>query len=199
FQADDAGDFLNEIHLTGQDWHDAKGIFEALCPASLRFQKIAATPPLALAAEALAEGRLLGVLGQLSPAAARSLDTRGPVLTLEISLEALREFAGRLDFQDIPKFPVMTRDFALACPLQLAYAEIEDMLREAGEELLARVEPFDVFTDPSGEKLPADRKSIAISLTFRAAGRTLNSGEVNAACERLKQGLKAKLAVDFRE
>jgi len=181
------------------DWHDAKGIFETLGPASLRFQKIAATPPLALAAEALAEGRRLGVLGQLSPAAARSLDTRGPVLTLEISLEALREFAGRLDFQDIPKFPVMTRDLALACPLQLAYAEIEDVLREAKEELLARVEPFDVFTDPSGEKLPADRKSIAISLTFRAAGRTLNSEEVNAACERLKQGLKAKLAVDFRE
>ena len=88
---------------------------------------------------------------------------------------------------------------ALVCPLPLAYADIENVLREAKEDLLATVEPFDVFTDASGEKLPADRKSIAISLTFRAVGRTLTSEEVNAACERLKQGLKAKLAVDFRE
>ena len=62
-----------------------------------------------------------------------------------------------------------------------------------------RIEPFDIYVDPSGEKLPADRKSIAISLTFRAQERTLNSEEVNAACDRLKQQLKAKLAVDFRE
>ena len=61
------------------------------------------------------------------------------------------------------------------------------------------IEPFDVYLDPSGEKLPADRKSIAISLTFRAPGRTLTSEEVNAACDRLKQQLKTKLAVDFRE
>ena len=56
-----------------------------------------------------------------------------------------------------------------------------------------------VYIDPSGEKLPADRKSVAISLTFRAQERTLSNEEVNAACDRLKQQLKAKLAVDFRE
>ena len=181
------------------DWHDAKGIFEMLSPAPLSFQKIVASPPLALAAEARVDGRRLGVLGQLSPSAARTRDANGPVLTLEISLEALRELDGRRDFQDIPKFPVVTRDLALVCPLPMAYAEIEAVLREAKEELLARIEPFDVFTDASGEKLPSDRKSIAISLTFRAAGRTLNSEEVNAACERLKHGLKTRLAVDFRE
>jgi phenylalanyl-tRNA synthetase beta subunit len=36
-------------------------------------------------------------------------------------------------------------------------------------------------------------------LTFRAQGRTLSNEEVNAARDRLKQQLKAKLAVDFRE
>ncbi len=181
------------------DWHDAKGIFETLVPGDLSFQKISAQPPLALAAEALVHGKRVGVLGQLSPSAARAFDATGPVLTLEISLVALRELGGRRDFQDIPKFPAVTRDMALVCPLPLAYAEIAETLRAAKEELLASVEPFDVFTDASGEKLPADRKSIAISLTFRAAGRTLTSEEVSAACERLKQGLKAKLAVDFRE
>ena len=83
--------------------------------------------------------------------------------------------------------------------MPMAYAEIEAVLREAKEELLARIEPFDVFTDASGEKLPSDRKSIAISLTFRAAGETLTTEEVTAATDRLKSRLKERLAVDFRE
>ena len=181
------------------DWHDARGILEALAPEAFTFQKIEAKPPLALAAEALVNGKRIGVLGQLSPSAARAFDATGPVLTLEISLSALRGLGSQRGFHDIPKFPAVVRDIALVCPLELSYAEIEDVLRGAKEDLLADIEPFDVFTDASGEKLATDRKSIAISLTFRTAERTLNSEEVSAACERLKQGLKAKLAVDFRE
>jgi len=180
------------------DWHDAKGLLESLVGSPCVLQKIEARAPLALAAEVSLNGVRLGCLGQLSPSAARALDANGPVLTAEISLQALRRLGVRRAFQDIPKFPAMVRDLALVCPLDLAYAEIEKTLLEGKEDLLAGVEPFDVFTDPSGEKLSADRKSVAISLTFRTPGRTLNSEEVNAACERLRQRLKTNLAVDFR-
>lgn len=181
------------------DWHDAKGIFETLVPVPLSFRKIEASAPLALAAEAWAGTTCVGTLGQLAPSAARNLDARDPVLTVEISLDALRKIDAGHGFADIPKFPAVTRDLALVCPLHLSYGEIGDTLREAKENLLVSVEPFDIFIDPSGEKISADRKSVAISLTFRDTGRTLNAEEVNAACERLRQRLKEKLAVDFRE
>jgi phenylalanyl-tRNA synthetase beta chain len=64
---------------------------------------------------------------------------------------------------------------------------------------LVQVEVFDVFTDPSGDKLPADRKSLAFSLTFRAPERTLTSEEVSGSFERLKIALKSALPVEFRE
>ena len=83
--------------------------------------------------------------------------------------------------------------------MALPYADLENEIWESDPECLVNVEPLSVFVDPTGEKLPADRKSVAISLTFRASERTLSSEEVNAACDRLKQQLKAKLAVDFRE
>ena len=83
--------------------------------------------------------------------------------------------------------------------MALSYGDIENEIWESDPEFLVKVEPLSVFVDPTGEKLPADRKSVAISLTFRAPERTLSSEEVNAACDRLKQQLKAKLAVDFRE
>jgi len=181
------------------DWHDAKGVLDALIGRPVTWAKIEVTAPLALAAEIRIGEQVLGLLGQVSPSAARALDAKAPVLVAELDLEALRALGEARVYQEISRFPAVTRDIAILCPITVSYAEIENVLREANEELLSAVEPFDVFTDPTGEKLSADRKSIAISLTFRASGRTLNGEEVNIACERLRQQLKSKLGVDFRE
>lgn len=181
------------------DWHDAKGVVEALAGRTVRLQNCTATAPLALAAEIFSGEARLGCIGQLAPSAARALGAKGPVTVVELDVRTLQESSRQQPFAGIPKFPAVSRDLAIVCPRDLPYADIAQTLHEAGESLLAAVEPFDVFVDPSGEKLPADRKSLAISLTFRDAGRTLQSEEVNAACERLRQGLKAKLAVEFRE
>lgn len=181
------------------DWHDARGVFEALVPAEIEFRKIEPQAPLALAAEVFVGDTLVGVLGQLAPSSARHLGANAPVLAAELSIEALRALGVKRTYRDIPKFPAVTRDLALVCPFDLPYAEITAALCDANEPLLESVEPFDLFVDPTGARLPADRKSLAISLTFRTSGRTLNGDEVNAACERLKQRLKTKLAVDLRE
>jgi phenylalanyl-tRNA synthetase beta chain len=181
------------------DWHDAKGILEALVAVPVNCVRAQGEPYLALCAEVFAGGKRVGILGQLAPAFARTLDATKPVLVAEVSFDILRALWRTPAFHDIPKFPAVVRDIAIVCPIDLPYGEIESELWKAKEELLERIEPFDIYRDPSGEKLPVDCKSIAISLTFRAQERTLGSEEVNAACERLKQQLKAKLAVDFRE
>ena len=67
------------------------------------------------------------------------------------------------------------------------------------EPLLADMELFDVFADPSGARIPADKKSVAYSLTYRSTERTLTADEVNAAHARLKDRLKAELSVTLRE
>jgi len=179
------------------DWHDARGVLETLAGPH-RLVKSPASEPLALAAEVFSGDHRIGTIGQLSPAAARSMDAEAPVIVIELSVDALRQIGKGPSYQEIPKFPAVTRDLAIVCPLTLSYSEIEAVLLGAKEELLAGVEPFDVFTDATGEKLAADRKSVAISLTFRTSGRTLSGEEVNAACERLRQVLKRDLPVDFR-
>lgn len=183
--------------LRALDFHDARGFVQALV-GTHTLEKKPAVAPLALAAEIHVGGRSVGSIGQLTPAAARGLDAAGPVVVAELAIEALRALQSAPALREIPRFPAVERDIAIVCPLGLSYAAIADALQGAREELLAGIEPFDVFTDPSGQKLPADRKSIAISLTFRTSGRTLSGEEVNAACERLKETLKRGLPVDFR-
>ena len=68
-----------------------------------------------------------------------------------------------------------------------------------GLALLAGVELFDVFADPTGVKIPADQRSLAYSLTYRSPERTLTAEEVNTAHTKLKERLKTALAVTLRE
>ena len=103
---------------------------------------------------------------------------------------AKAEQGGSKEYREIPRFPAVTRDIAMLAPLTLAHAQVADALAKAKEPLLAGVELFDVFTDATGAKIPADKKSLAYSLTYRSPERTLTTEEVNTAHARLKERLK---------
>ena len=179
------------------DWHDAKGAIEAL--GNFALNKGEPTESFALAAAIETSGTKIGFLAQLAPSAARALGVTEPVLVAEIDLDALRSSTQAGGFSSIPKFPSTVRDIAVVAPVALPYADMDKILRAANEPLLVAIAPINIFTDASGGKLAADCKSVAISLTFRSPERTLNTDEVNAACERLKKQLKDELAVSFRE
>lgn len=158
-------------------------------------------PPLFGAAiEVFKNGTRIGLLGALHPAEARKLDAAATVLVAEFDAAAWQGAASAVPpLKPLPKFPASARDVALVAPLGLAYGDVRAAVRAQNEPLLESVSLFDLFTDPAGKNLPADRKSLAISLTFRSGERTLTAEEVNAATDRIKTGLKGCLAVDFRE
>jgi len=183
---------------TLMDLFDLKGVVEVLLPSAKLSSSVDAR--LAAAWEIQLAGFVVGVIGILQPSVARAINARGPVLVAEIRLDAIASSAEqRRKFTPLAKFPSTIRDLAVVAPLALSCEEVESVLVDANEPLLAEVAVFDVFTDPTGIKLSADRKSLAFSLTFRAAERTLTSEEVSGSFERLKAALKSALAVEFRE
>ena len=180
------------------DLFDLKGIVAAVFGADVEFEADE-NSTLALALTVKSGGRCVGFAGQLWPKDARALDVESPVLFAEIDLSAMPAESAARRYREIPRFPSTTRDIALLAPLGLGHAQVLSTLHAAKEPLLAGVELFDVFTDPTGAKVPADRKSLAYSLTYRSAERTLTAEEVNAAHAKLKERLKAELAVSLRE
>jgi phenylalanyl-tRNA synthetase beta chain len=188
-----------EPEVRDADLFDVKGILAALAPrVEMRFERIQ-NQRLALAVRVIMNGAQIGFGGQLWPAEARELDLgAAPLLVAEVDADALGAGApGR--FTAINKFPAVTRDVALVLPSEVPHATVEETLRAANEPLLESIELFDVFSDPSGAKLPADRRSLAYTLTYRAADRTLSADEASAAHARLKERLKASLGAAFRE
>jgi phenylalanyl-tRNA synthetase beta chain len=88
---------------------------------------------------------------------------------------------------------------ALIAPEGLAHGRVVEVLESAGEPLLQAAVLFDVFVDPTGERVPSGSKSLGYSLTYRVSDRTLTAEEVNAAHGRLKQRVTSELGVQARE
>jgi len=79
---------------------------------------------------------------------------------------------------------------------QARHAEIVAAIEKNRNKILERVELFDIF---SGDPIPTGKKSMAYSLTFRAADRTLTDAEVNEAHEEIKRQLLKELPCEIRE
>lgn len=152
------------------------------------------------AAEVFLHGKKIGLLGQLHPGVTRQLGANAPVLAAEFDLATWRTLVSKdRTTSPLAKFPGSARDIAFTAPLSLPYGEVRAAIESLKEPLLESIGLFDLFTDPKGEKIPADKKSLAVSLSFRSPERTLTADEVNAATDRIKATLRAKPGIEFRE
>ena len=144
--------------------------------------------------------RVLGWIAQLHPSRGRQIDARHPVFVAELLLSALRQgSSGPAKFEELPKFPAMTRDVAMEAPADLANQKVAAYFSGLKEPLLIKAEVFDVFADPTGTKMAADRKSLAYTLTYRSPERTLETAEVDLAHGRVLAGLERALPVTIRK
>ena len=174
------------------DFFDAKGAVEQLLSA-LRLTKVRFKVANAQrypwlqpgrAAEVLSQGEVLGWVGNIHPASLQKVGVDVPVVAFELSVEALLRLAVReLPYVDVPTLPGVTHDLAIVVDESVTYEQLVQRIGSAGGKLLADVRLFDVYRDPV--RVGKGKKSMAFSLTYRAADRTLTSEEVDKAHEKL--------------
>ncbi len=78
----------------------------------------------------------------------------------------------------------------------LPVGELEKCIKQNAGELLEKAELFDVYR---GAPILPGFKSVAFSLSYRSADRTLKEGEVNEINERVLSALKDKYKVVLRD
>jgi phenylalanyl-tRNA synthetase beta chain len=181
------------------DLYDLKAAISALVPsASVQFLP-RDRDGFALGCDIQAGGQNVGVFARLLPSRERELDFNSPVYVAELDLAKLRKLrAGIGHVEDLPLFPGSSRDAAMELPIELPNLDVERAVEKTKEVLLTGFECFDVFRDPSGQKLAADRKSVAYRFHYRADDRTLKAEEIDAAHQRVLESLTKALPVKFR-
>jgi phenylalanyl-tRNA synthetase beta chain len=138
--------------------------------------------------------------GQIAAPELKIHGIKVPVFYAEIALDAWLARAPQPErYRPVPAFPPIRRDLAIVLPKSGAQAQVEEAIRAAKVPNLESVRLFDLFRDPKGEKIPADQKSLAYALTYRAPDRTLTEREVNDAHDLVRKKLASTLGCTFRE
>ena len=138
---------------------------------------------------ALEELGLTAEIHEISAVQAKKQDLRDAVYWVEVEFDAI-PVAAEKQFRELPKFPAVVRDVALVLGEDVPHAAVIAEIARNENKFLEKVLLFDIFR---GGSIPAGRKSVAYSLTFRAADRTLTDAEVNAVHERIKRQLQVAI------
>jgi phenylalanyl-tRNA synthetase beta chain len=143
-----------------------------------------------------ATGETIGWVAAVHPgfAAQQAIeqDTVAAHLDLHAILAARRPVSRFVPFSE---FPPVVEDIALVLADGVSGGEVLRAAREAGGDLLERVEVFDRYV---GEPIPSGHHSLALRLTFRAPDRTLTDAETADVRGRIVASLVDRFAAELR-
>ena len=95
----------------------------------------------------------------------------------------------------IPKFPKVKRDLALLLDKNVSFDSIRECAIKSERNLLKNINLFDVYT---GDKLPKDKKSYAVSFTLQDEKKTLTDKQIDKIMKKLQQNFEKDFGATLR-
>ncbi len=187
------------------DFFDGKGVLENLARElalpKVRFRALSAEEAPQLqpgrAAEMMAMGAVIGWVGEVHPLVCDAFDAAPPVVAFELDVSALvKASRPARNYVDVPTFPAVAVDQAFVVDEAVTHEKLSQVMASAGGKLLESAALFDVYRDE--ERVGAGKKSMAYSLTYRAADRTLTSEEVERAHGKLVDKVQKATGAEVR-
>lgn len=141
--------------------------------------------------------KVLVSLGLVSKSALKRFDIKQEVFYADLNWDAILESVStkNMVFQEIPKFPEVTRDFALLLDDSISFQKVYDIAWKTEKKLLKKVNLFDVYT---GENLPEGKKSYAVSFTLMDEKKTLTDKQIDKIMGKLLAQYQRELGAELR-
>ena len=140
---------------------------------------------------------VLARFGALHPATLKAFDIAGPVMAVELFLDAIpgRKATGfvRAGYAP-PSLQTITRDFAFLVPVDLAAGDLVRAVRGAEKQAIVWAEVFDVFAGPG---VPEGKKSIAVEVTLQPGEKSFTDAEIKSLSDRVVAAAE-KLGAELR-
>jgi phenylalanyl-tRNA synthetase beta chain len=143
-------------------------------------------------------GQVIAGAGEVNKKSLAKFDIKQPVFFAGLNWALLADLASKqkAEIGEIPKFPMMQRDVAMIVPRQLAYEEVEKSVQKIRLNKLHDMKLFDIF---ESEKLGADKKSLAVSFTFRDEEKTLTDKEIDGWMNKIMSTFEKDLQAEIRK
>ena len=141
--------------------------------------------------------KLLARVGSVGKKLLQSMDIKQEVFAAEfnwtLALKQVR--VNSLTYTPVSKFPSVRRDLALLLDKEIQFATLQNAAMKAEKKLLQSVNVFDVY---EGEKIPAGKKSYALSFILEDTEKTMTDKVIEKTMGKIQQTLKHQFNAELR-
>ena len=136
-------------------------------------------------------------LGVVKKSILKEFDIKEEVLYADFDWDHILEAIvnSKIIYKEIPKYPEVTRDYALLVDEQVSFKQIYDIALQTERKFLTNVNLFDVY---NGENLPEGKKSYAVSYTLQDENGTLTDKQIDKIMNKLLQRYESELGAELR-
>lgn len=138
-----------------------------------------------------------GIMGLISNELLKKFNIEQEVYCIELNWQQLAKDAlsETIHYEEIAKFPSVSRDFALLVDQNVQFEDLQKLAFKTERKILKSVTLFDVF---EGKSLPKGKKSYGINFNFQDQNKTLTDKQVDKVMEKLLQNFKKDFEAELR-
>lgn len=135
--------------------------------------------------------------GAVNKSVLKLMDIKQEVFYADFNWDVLIEVVKqtKVMYTEVPKFPEVRRDLALLIDKTIKFEQLEQLAYQSEKNILKNVNLFDVY---EGDKLPAGKKSYALSFTLQDDNATLTDKQIEKIMEKLMKTYQEKAGAEIR-
>lgn len=141
--------------------------------------------------------KALVTFGAVSTTALTKADVEGQVFFADFDWDQLLKIIRKnvIKFKEVSKFPAVKRDLSLLIDEAVTFKQLETIAYKTERKLLKEVKVFDVY---KGDKIPAGKKSYALSFIIEDDEKTLMDKQIDAIVQKLILNFEKEVSAEVR-
>ncbi|HUH19240.1 phenylalanine--tRNA ligase subunit beta [Albibacterium sp.] len=126
------------------------------------------------------------------------MDVQGEVFYADFNWDIILKSItnNKIVYKEVSKFPSIRRDLAILVDENVSFASLKGIAEKTERKILREVNVFDVY---QGDKLPAGKKSYALSFIFQDEEKTLTDKQIDLVIQKFILNFEKELNAEIRK
>ncbi|WP_295768227.1 phenylalanine--tRNA ligase subunit beta [uncultured Mucilaginibacter sp.] len=143
-------------------------------------------------------GKTLVKFGSVLPGALKKAGVEKEVFYADFNFDTLLSIVrkNKIVNKEISKFPAVRRDLSMLVDTAVTFGQLKQIAHKTERKLLTEVSVFDVY---QGDKLPAGKKSYALSFVIQDEEKTLTDKAIDSIMQKLIYNFGKEAGAEIRK
>jgi phenylalanyl-tRNA synthetase beta chain len=143
-------------------------------------------------------GKQLVKFGSVAPASLKKVDLEKEVFYADFNFDMILNSVrkNKIVYQEVSKFPAVRRDLSMLVGKAVTFGQLKQVAQKTERKLLKEINVFDVY---QGDKLPAGKKSYALSFTLQDEEKTLTDKAIDSVMQKLIYNFGKEAGAEIRK